>query len=97
MTSQNDENLPASSSNAISLEAESLRPSQIDEVVQSGKRNRYSKAWKDFKLAYVDGVPYGQCKHSILDIKMLKIVERSLCGIIYLSVLISQEVRVNWG
>jgi len=63
MTSQNDENLPASSSNVISLEADSPRPSQIDEVVVPGKRKRYSKAWKHFKLVYVDGVPYGQCKY----------------------------------
>lgn len=48
MTSQNDENLPASSSNGISLEVESPRPSQIDEVVVSRKRKRYSKAWKHF-------------------------------------------------
>lgn len=44
MTTQNDENLPASSSNAISIEVESPKPSQTDEVVQSGKRKRYSKA-----------------------------------------------------
>lgn len=63
MTSQNDENLPTSSSNGISLEVESPRPSQIDEVVVSRKRKRYSKAWKHFQLVYVDGVPYGQCKY----------------------------------
>ncbi|MCE2054955.1 hypothetical protein HAX54_041705 [Datura stramonium] len=67
MASQNDENLAASSSNAMSLEAESPRPSQLNEVVESRKRKRYSKVWDHFKLVHVDGVPYGQCLTSTID------------------------------
>ncbi|XP_075095044.1 zinc finger BED domain-containing protein RICESLEEPER 2-like [Nicotiana tabacum] len=57
MASQNEENLPALSSNAISLDDESQRPLQQDEV-ELGKR-RYSRAWKHFKPVKVNGVSYG--------------------------------------
>ncbi|MCD7463837.1 hypothetical protein HAX54_051515, partial [Datura stramonium] len=43
MASQNDENLAASSSNAMSLEAESPGPSQLNEYIELGKRKRHSK------------------------------------------------------
>ncbi|XP_075086148.1 zinc finger BED domain-containing protein RICESLEEPER 2-like [Nicotiana tabacum] len=61
MASQNEENLPALSSNAISLDDESQRPLQHDEV-ELGKR-RYSRAWKHFKPVKVNGVSYGLCKY----------------------------------
>ncbi|KAK4360255.1 hypothetical protein RND71_019207 [Anisodus tanguticus] len=52
MASQNVENLPVSSSNAIFLEADSPRLSQ-DDVVELGKRKRCSKAWNHFKLVSI--------------------------------------------
>ncbi|OIT31879.1 hypothetical protein A4A49_61958, partial [Nicotiana attenuata] len=61
MASQIEENLPASSSNAISLDDESQRPSQPDEV--EPKKRRYSKAWDHFEPVKVKGVPYGACKY----------------------------------
>ncbi|XP_019248606.1 PREDICTED: zinc finger BED domain-containing protein RICESLEEPER 2-like [Nicotiana attenuata] len=59
MASQNEENLPTSSANAISLDDESQRP---DEVVEMGKR-RYSRAWNHFEPVKFNGIPYGVCKY----------------------------------
>ncbi|OIT38903.1 hypothetical protein A4A49_56867, partial [Nicotiana attenuata] len=59
MASQNEENMPASSSNVIFLDDESHRP---DEVVEMGKR-RYSRAWNHFEQVKFNGVPYGVCKY----------------------------------
>nr|XP_016494396.1 PREDICTED: uncharacterized protein LOC107813632 [Nicotiana tabacum] len=62
MASQNEENLPASSSNVISLDDESQRPLQSDEVVEMEKR-RYSRAWNHFEPVKFNGVPYDVCKY----------------------------------
>ncbi|XP_009791292.2 zinc finger BED domain-containing protein RICESLEEPER 2-like [Nicotiana sylvestris] len=61
MASQIEENLPASSTNAISLDDESQMPSQPDEVKL--KKRRYSRAWDHFEPMKVKGVPYGACKY----------------------------------
>nr|XP_009797298.1 PREDICTED: uncharacterized protein LOC104243747 isoform X4 [Nicotiana sylvestris]XP_009797299.1 PREDICTED: uncharacterized protein LOC104243747 isoform X5 [Nicotiana sylvestris] len=61
MASQIEENLPVSSTNAISLDDESQSPSQPDEVEL--KKRRYSRAWDHFKPVKVKGVPYGACKY----------------------------------
>ena len=61
MASQNEENLPASSSNVIFLDDEIQRLLQPDEVEL--RKRRYSQAWKHFKLVKFNGVPYGVCKY----------------------------------
>nr|XP_009790837.1 PREDICTED: uncharacterized protein LOC104238232 [Nicotiana sylvestris]XP_009790838.1 PREDICTED: uncharacterized protein LOC104238232 [Nicotiana sylvestris] len=65
MASQIEENLRASSTNAISLDDESQRPSQPDEVEL--KKRRYSRAWDHFEPVKVKGVPYGACLTSTVD------------------------------